>query len=125
VRRYERLLDLLSIHPQRRLDQLYSVTTQPNVTDEIAFLNHFRAAHDRQHGYASVVSAKVDSAVLSAAKDAVIRLTACIDVRHVRAVDRNGQSIVPKSRKPYYLSRFLLVASRYPTRQNWVCCTFG
>jgi hypothetical protein len=44
VRKYERTLDGLARDPHRSLDELYDVSTQPDVTNEIAFLNRFRAA---------------------------------------------------------------------------------
>lgn len=120
VQTYERTLDALASDPKLPLDRLYTVTTQPNVTDEVAFFNRFRAAGNRQHGVVRIVSARVDGGVQSSQKGSTLHVTACIDVTHVRAVDRHGKSIVPKQRKPFYLTRFLLADPKYPTKQAWL-----
>jgi hypothetical protein len=125
VVKYERTLSELAIHPAMSLNEMYIVSTQPDVTDEIAFLNHFRSAHDRQRGLPQVVSTKVDSVELASASGTkashpTVRVTACINVSGVQAFGPNGKSIVPKSRKPYYVTHFVLVNFKYPDAQAWL-----
>jgi hypothetical protein len=110
VKRYERVLDLLSTDRHKSLDRLYRVATQPDVTDEVGFLSRFRAAHDRQRGGVRVVSIRVDKLKPAGqSKPALAEVAACLDVHQVRAYGRNGQSIVPKSRKRFYRTHLTLV----------------
>jgi hypothetical protein len=125
VKKYERLLGEFAIHPGMSLDRLYSVSTQPDVTDEIAFLNHFRSSGDRQHGLTRVVSAKVISVELAGQGPArsprpTVQLKVCLDVSGVHAFGREGKSIVPASRKPFYLAHLRLVKVRYQKRPTWL-----
>jgi hypothetical protein len=121
VIRYEQLLDDLALHPSRSLNQLYAVATQPDVTDEIGFLNRFRGSHDRQTGRGRVISTKVDAVDLQGATTKpTARVTICLYVGDVRAYDRSGKSIVPKSRKPYYLTHLTLVNVKYPAPSGWL-----
>jgi hypothetical protein len=124
VKRYELLLSELAIHPRMPLDRLNTVSTEPDVTDEIGFLNHFRSSHDRQLGSARVVSTKVVSVHLgqSAAKSnrSTVHVTACLDVSGVRAIGRDGKSIVPRSRKPFYVAHLQLVKVGFKGRETWL-----
>jgi hypothetical protein len=65
VRRYERTLDDLAIDPHLSLDRLYRVSTQPDVDDEIAYLNHFRIARERQFGRVRLLDTAADSVDLT------------------------------------------------------------
>jgi hypothetical protein len=126
IRRYELLIDDLTLHRKLSLDRLYTVATQPDVTDEIAFLNHFRSANDRQVGRVDVTSMRVQKVSLGNRPGArprrmpTVEITACLDVSHVRAFGPTGRSIVPKSRKPYYLTRLRLVNVKYPDPKSWL-----
>jgi hypothetical protein len=126
VHRYERLIDDLAIHPHLSLDRLYSVSTEPDVTDEIGYLNHFREAHDRQGGHVRVMSTAAGAVELVNRPHAdprrrpTIEITACIDVASVQAFGKSGHSIVPKTRKPYYLTRLDLTNVNYPDPRSWL-----
>jgi hypothetical protein len=121
--RYERLVDELALHPELPLSRLYNVSTQPNVTDVIAFLGHFRSSGDRQVGRVQVVSMRVEHVRLPDSHSAgtpTASVTACLDVSDVHAFGPNGRSIVPRSRKPYYLVRLQMVDRRYRHRRTWL-----
>jgi hypothetical protein len=120
---YERTLDELAIDDHLSLDRLYRVSTQPDVTNEIAFLNRFRSRQDRQHGTSQVTGSRVDAVHLPSGADpgnATARVTICLDVGEVRAVDPSGKSIIAKSRKRFYLTRLDMVNRRYPARDGWL-----
>jgi hypothetical protein len=123
---YERLLSELAIHRNMSLNKLYSVSTQPDATDEIAFLTHFRAAHDQQRGFVRVVSTKIEKVDLTDRPHQrhpvhpTVHVTACLNVTTVQAVGPGGRSIVPRSRKPYFLSHLVLVNFKYPARRTWL-----
>lgn len=121
VNRYEQTLDRLGTHPGLSLDRLYSVATEPEVLNQIAFFNRFRSAHDRQSGETRVLSIKIARLNLSpsAGGHPVIDITACLDVRGVHAFDSAGRSIVPRTRKPYYLTHLRLVNLSYPDPGSW------
>jgi hypothetical protein len=126
VDRYERVLDDLAIHPTLRLDRLYTVSTEPAVLSQIAFFNRFRSARDRQSGGTRIVSIRVRRVSLAhqttarPAQRPTIDVTACLDVAQVKAFGPGGQSIVPKSRKPYYLTHLQLVNVKYPDPSSWL-----
>jgi hypothetical protein len=49
-----------------------------------------------------------------------IRLRLCLDVSRVRATAPSGRSIVPKSRKPFYLTNLTLTNRAYPAPSMWL-----
>jgi hypothetical protein len=122
---YERLLSELAIHRKMSLNKLYSVSTQPDVNEEISSLNVFRESGDRQTGLGRVVGARVDHVSLAArpgARHAVrptVGITACVDVRGVHGFAPNGRSIVPRGRKAYLLTHLTLVNINYPDPSKW------
>jgi hypothetical protein len=119
---YEHTLDELAVDGHMSLDRLYRVSTQPDVTDEIAFLNRFRSRGDRQRGASRVTGTRVDAVDLPGAGGgtATARVSICLDVAQVRAVDRAGKSIVAKARKPFYLTHLVLVEHKYPEPSGWL-----
>lgn len=120
---YEHTLDELAIHRHLSLDRLYRVSTQPDVTNEIAFLNRFRSRGDRQRGSSRVTASRVDTVRLPSVSGpgmATARVTICLDVGAVRAFDPSGKSIVTKSRKRFYLTRLDMVNRRYPVGNAWL-----
>jgi hypothetical protein len=120
---YEHTLDELAINNHLSLDRLYRVATQPDVTNEIAFLNRFRSRRDRQRGASQVTASRVDAVHLPSGAGhgtATARVTICLDVGKVRAVDPSGKSIIAKSRKPFYLTRLDMVDRRYPAPDGWL-----
>lgn len=126
VRKYERLLSELAIHPGTSLDRLYAVSARPDVVEEISSLNGFREARDRQIGVIQVISAKTTRVVLapgrhsSGQKDPTVAVTACLKVSGVRGFGPNGKSIVPKNRKPYLLAHLTLTNAHYPDESKWL-----
>jgi hypothetical protein len=124
VHAYEHTLDELAMRPNVSLDRLYRVATQPDVTEEIAFLNRFRSRGDRQEGWSRVASARVDGVVVAGPADtdrvASAAVKICLYVAHVRAVDRKGKSIIEQNRQPYYLTHLKLLNPRYPARTGWL-----
>jgi hypothetical protein len=126
VVRYERLLDDLFLHPRMSIDRLYTVSTQPDVNDEIGDLNRFREARDRQTGRLEVVATKLDRVDLANRPHArtpvypTVRVTACIKVSGVQAHAPNGKSVVPKSRKPYLLAHLTMVNPKFPALTGWL-----
>src|SRR5579875_1201632 len=119
VGRYERVLDDLFLNPRMSVTRLYAVSTQPDVNNEIADINRFRAADDRQSGRTEVTSTHIDNVDLSGSPPTV-HVTACVKVAGVRATGPSGKSIVPKSRRPYYLTRLTLVNFKYPKSGSWL-----
>jgi hypothetical protein len=126
VVKYERLLDALSIHPRMSLDRLYTVSTEPDVTEEISSLNQFREARDRQVGTSQVEGTRVDHVSLTDHRAGrhpaypTVHITTCVDVRRVRGFGPNGKSIVPKGRKAYLFTHLTLVNTKYPDTSNWL-----
>lgn len=126
VTRYERVLDELGIHPTLSLDRLYTVATEPEVLDEVAFFNHFRSAHDRQAGHVKLTATRVDQVDLTNRPHAhtpvypTVTVTTCVNVSGVRAFNARGRSIVTSSRKPYFLTHLTLVNLKYPASAGWV-----
>ena len=120
---YEHALDELAIDTHLSLDRLYRVSTQPDVTNEIAFLNRFRSRGDRQHGTSKVTAFRVNVVHLPPSagnQSATASVTICLDVGGVQAVDRAGKSIIAKGRKRFYLTRLELVNRKYPARDGWL-----
>jgi hypothetical protein len=120
VRAYEKTIDDLALDQDESLDRLYRVSTQPDVTDEIVFLNRFRTSHDRQVGRSRVTAAKVTDLHIGGTYPATATVTICLDVSRVRAFDRRGKSIVPASRKPYYSTVLYVLNRRDPLAQGWL-----
>lgn len=121
--RYEKLVDDLALHPELPLSRLYNVSTQPNVTDVIAFLGHFRSSGDRQVGRVQVDSMRVEHVRLPDSPSAgtpTASVAACLDVSDVRAFGPNGRSIVPRRRKPYFVVQLHMVDRRYRHRRTWL-----
>jgi hypothetical protein len=98
---------------------LYAVSTQPDVNNEIADINKFRAADDHQSGRTEITSTHIDNIDLSGSPPTV-HVTACVKVAGVRATGPTGKSIVPKSRRPYYLTHLTLVNFKYPASGAWL-----
>jgi hypothetical protein len=119
VGRYERVLDDLFLTPRTSVRKLYAVSTQPDVNNEIADINRFRAANDHQSGRTEVTSTRIDSVDL-AGNPPTVRVTACVNVAAVRAIGPTGKSIVPKSRPTYYLTHLTLVNFKYPAKGAWL-----
>lgn len=120
---YEHTLDALAIDRHLSLDRLYRVSTQPDVTNEIAFLNHFRSSGDQQRGLSRVTGTRIDDVSLPRSGGVQIaraRVSICLDVAQVRAVNRKDKSIVNKTRKPYYLTRLVLINTTYPKAADWL-----
>lgn len=119
VGRYERALDDLFLSPRLSVTKLYAVSTQPDVNNEIADINKFRAADDHQSGRTEITSTHIDNIDLSGSPPTV-HVTACVKVAGVRATGPTGKSIVPKSRRPYYLTHLTLVNFKYPASGAWL-----
>ena len=125
VIRYERLLDDLALDRSRSLDQLYTVGTQPDVTDEIATLLRFRSSGDRQTGSRRVTSTRIDRVSLRIDGSRrpplypTVNITACVDVSAIKGVDRSGRSLVARGRTPYQLTRLTLINTSYPDQSGW------
>lgn len=81
---YEHTLDTLAMHAHLSLDRLYRVSTQPDVTNEIAFLGRFRSNGDLQRGVSRVSGSRVDAINLPIrSRDgttATAKVTVCLDV---------------------------------------------
>jgi hypothetical protein len=126
ARRYELVLDELSIHTHTSLNKLNAVATEPDLAQEIGALNRFRAAGDRQEGLSKITDVRIDRLRLPGARasgrdrQATGQVRLCLDVRQVRAYGRGGNSIVPKGRKPYFLTRLTLVDRNYPSPSGWL-----
>lgn len=125
VRKYESVLDELSIHPRLSLDVLNTVATEPDLAAEIGSLNQFRNAKDRIEGRTQVTSVQVDGVRLPnqvGRRDDLptVKVSICLYVAGVRASDSSGRSIVTKSRKPYFLTHLTLVNPRYPKAAGWL-----
>jgi len=125
VERYENLLANLSAHRQASLDPLNSVSTEPDLAQEIGSINRLRDSRDRVSGRSRVTSRRVDKVLIpSAGQEShqlpTVQVSICLFVGHVRAVGPSGHSIVPKSRKPYFLTRMTLVNHRYPSASGWL-----
>jgi hypothetical protein len=126
VRHYEAVLDELSIHADASLNRLNAVATEPNLAQEVGSLNRFREARDRQAGLSKITRLRVDRMRLPAAGThvrhsiATAHISLCLDVAHVRAYGPSGHSIVPKSRKPYFLTSLTLVNRDYPSPSAWL-----
>ncbi|HVV76556.1 MAG TPA: hypothetical protein VHC43_11010 [Mycobacteriales bacterium] len=120
---YEHTLDELATDTHLSLDRLYRVSTQPDVTNEIAFLNRFRSRGGRQHGTSKVTAFRVNVVHIPPStgnRSATASVTICLDVGGVQAVDRAGKSIIAKGRKRFYLTRLELVNRKYPARDGWL-----
>jgi len=48
-----------------------------------------------------------------------VHVTACVDVRAVRATDKDGRSLVPASRKRYLIDQLTIVNINYPSATGW------
>lgn len=126
---YERVLGELATDPSKPLDTLYTVATQPDVTDEIRALLQQRAAHDRQAGSARVTSSRVQNVSLTNSprgQPAVyprVQVAACVDVSGVQGFDPSGKSIVSKGRLPFLLTELTLTNARYPDPSGWLVST--
>jgi hypothetical protein len=126
ARRYESVLDELSIHTHASLNQLNDVATEPNLAQEVGALNRFREVHDRQAGLSKITGLRIDRVRLPAVGThsrhdiATAHVSLCLDVTHVRAYGPSGHSIVPKSRKPYFLTSLTLVNRNYPSPSGWL-----
>lgn len=118
VVQYERVLDDLFLHPHLSFTRLYDVATQPDVTDEISFLNQFRQAGDRQTGRAKVIAVRVRSQ-----SPATVTAVACIRVSEVQAFGPDGQSVVPAHRLPYYLTTLRLRKVHQTGGSRWLVST--
>jgi hypothetical protein len=125
VRRYETVIDELSTHPRAPLDALRSVSTSPDLAEEVGSINRFRDAHDRIVGHSRVTSIRIDSVRLRSRRDGhlrlpTVRVSICLDVARVRAYDNEGHSIVPRSRKPYFLTHLTVINRDYPRASGWL-----
>jgi hypothetical protein len=126
VRRYEAVLDDLSTHTRLSLNRLNSVSTSPDLAEEVGSLNQFRESRDRQLGSSRVTSARIDRVTLPSGGGgthralATVRLSICLNVDRVRAFGPAGHSIVPKSRKPYFLTHLTVVNRSYPKKSTWL-----
>jgi hypothetical protein len=125
VRRYESLLDDLSTHPGVSLNELSSVSTAPDLSEEVGSLNRFREARDRIVGHSRVATVRVDGVSLPSASHglkgrATVRVSICLNVAQVHAFNHAGSSIVPKSRKPYFLTHLIVVNRTYPKAASWL-----
>jgi hypothetical protein len=126
VGRYESLLDDLAIHPHRSLNQLYRVSTQPDVTQEIGYLNHFREAGDRQTGHVHLSATRAVRVALTNHPKAhrpiypTVVVTTCIKVSGVKTFNAHGTSTTAKSRKPYFLTHLTLINVKYPAPDQWL-----
>jgi hypothetical protein len=126
VNRYERLLDELAIHPRLSLDRLYVVSTEPDVTDEIAYLNHFRSAGERQIGHVQLSATRAGRVDLTSRPHArpprypSVVITTCLKVSGVRTVNSHGKSTVANDRKPYFLTHLTLVNVKFPASGQWL-----
>lgn len=126
VGRYESLLDDLAIHPHLSLNQLYRVSTQPDVTQQIGYLNHFREAGDRQTGHVQLSGTRAVRVALTNHPKAdrpiypTVVVATCIKVSGVRTFNKHGRSTTAKSRKPYFLTHLTLVNVKYPFPDQWL-----
>jgi hypothetical protein len=125
VRRYEQLLNDLSTDPKASLNRLSSVSTSPDLAEEVGSINRFREARDRIVGHSRVTSVRVDAVTVPSGEHhskrlPTVRVSVCLDVAQVRAFDRGGHSIVPKSRKLYFLTRLTVVNRSFPKAATWL-----
>jgi hypothetical protein len=125
VRRYEQLLNDLSTDPKASLNRLSSVSTSPDLAEEVGSINRFRDAGDRIVGHSRVTSVRVDAVTVHSGEHhskemPTVRVSLCLNVAQVRAFDRRGHSIVPKSRKPYFLTRLTVVNRSFPKVATWL-----
>lgn len=125
VRKYEQVLDEVSTHRKSSLTLLSSVSTAPDLADETGSINRLREARDRVTGHSRVTGMRVDrlSLLAQAGRHGALptaRVTLCLNVADVHAIDQRGHSIVPKSRKPYFLTHLTLINRSYPTASGWL-----
>jgi hypothetical protein len=119
------VLDELSTHPKASLNALSSVSTAPDLAEEVGSINRFREARDRIVGHSRVTSVRVDRLSVPSEQDhpnelPAVRVSICLDVTRVHAFDHAGHSIVPKSRKRYFLTRLTVVNRSYPKAATWL-----
>lgn len=125
ARKYEQVLDEVSTRRTTSLTVLTSVATAPDLADEVGSINRLREAHDQVTGHSRVTSVRVDRVALSAQAGRhgslpTARVTLCLNVAAVHAVNDKGHSIVPRSRKPYFLTHLTFVNRRYPAGSGWL-----
>jgi hypothetical protein len=125
VRRYEEVLDDLSTDSKASLNKLSAVSTSPDLAEEVGSINRTREARDRVVGHSRVTGVRVDTVTLPSTGHGTkplptVRVSLCLNVAHVRAFDRGGHSIVPKSRKPYFLTMLTVVNRSYPEKTMWL-----
>jgi hypothetical protein len=125
ARKYEQTLDEVSTHRTSSLTVLSSVATAPDLADEVGSINRLREARDRVTGHSLVTGVRVDQVQLPAQSGhggslPTARVTLCLNVAAVHAVNDKGHSIVPRSRKPYFLTHLTFVNRSYPARSGWL-----
>jgi hypothetical protein len=126
VHRYERLLSELAVHKDESLNRLDSVSTEPDLAEEIRSLNRFREAHDRQSGIARITDTRVIGVSLTSHPNRhprtypTVRVTTCVDVKGVHGYGPSGGSIVAKNRKSYLFTHLTLVNRTYPRASGWL-----
>jgi hypothetical protein len=126
VVRYERLLSELAVHPRLSLNRLDSVSTEPDLAEEIRSMNVLRTAGDRQSGLGTMGATRVNGISLAhrASRHGTTyptaHVTTCLDVSRVHGYGPGGQSIVPRNRKPFLLTHLTLVNTSYPDASGWL-----
>jgi hypothetical protein len=126
ARRYESVLNDLSIHAKASLNMLNTVATDADLAEEVGALNHFREARDRQAGFSKITAFRIIHLRLPAVGTRGRRAVAtgeirlCLDVSGVHAYGPSGHSIVPKSRNRYFLTDLSFANRDYPSPAAWL-----
>jgi hypothetical protein len=105
---------------------LYGVSTEPDVTHEIGYLNRFRYAGERQIGHVRLSATRAVRVDLTNHPHArpprypSVLITTCVKVSGVRTVNSHGMSTVASNRKPYFLTHLTLVNLKFPSSGGWL-----
>jgi hypothetical protein len=123
---YEHMLDQLAINKHLSLNRLYRVSTQPDVNQQIGYLNHFRAAGERQTGHVQLSATHVVHVDLTNHPGSAhpvypsVVVATCVKVSGVKTFNGRGSSTTAKSRKPYFKTRLTLINVKYPAPDQWL-----
>lgn len=125
VRKYQRVLDQAYQDPSREAAQLDTVAMDQELTNQIRGVNLLVESGGRQYGHSRVVTLAPGFVSLQYKPHATprilptVRVTACVDVRRIKAVDAHGHSITPADRPPFYIETLTVQNFRYPDASTW------
>ena len=123
---YLKTIDELYNDPKVPLNNLYTVSAQPDVLVELKAIGLSRSYGNRQSGTVKLVRATVTGVDLTNMPKATpnptfptVRVLACIDVSGVRGTGPTGKSLVPANRPRYQIEQLTVINLSYPRATGW------